>query len=40
MNYGTKKEVDRLLEAANKIMMEVSHIDVTTEEKKRGKIKV
>ena len=39
MNYGTKKEVDRLLEAANKIMMEVSHIDVTTEEKKEAKSK-
>lgn len=39
MSYGTKKEVDRLLEAANKIMMDVSHINVTTKEKKEAKQK-
>ena len=39
MNYGTKQEVDRLLEEANKIMMEVQHIDVTPEEKSSAKAK-
>ena len=37
MNFGTKKEVDRLLGEANKIMIEVSHVDVTPEEKKQAK---
>ena len=39
MNYGTKQEVDRLLEEANRIMMEVQHIDVRPEEKSSAKAK-
>jgi DNA-binding transcriptional regulator GbsR (MarR family) len=39
MSVHTKQEVDRLLEEAHKIMMEVSHIDVTQEEKKEAKNK-
>ena len=39
MSYGTKKEVDRLLWEAHKITMEVSHSEVTPEDKKETKKK-
>ena len=39
MSFGTKKEVDRLLWEAHKIMTDVSHSKVTPEEKEEAKLK-